>query len=73
MTRLRFHCTCGESGGANLAGRIAPAELDALCDRIRAAWAVAHTGPGHAPCGPREAANARRRAERAAAGEAVTP
>jgi len=53
---FRFYCKCGAAWTGKVDARHAKA--------IREIWDKEHFGPGHAPATSRQAAEARRRAER---------
>lgn len=57
-TAVALYCTCGDSMTGSASPAVRAAEMVDV-------WLKAHTGPGHAACDARTAANARRRIERA--------
>jgi hypothetical protein len=54
--KIRLFCTCGAYRRGHLPDYIAALVLKD--------WATQHTGEGHAPCTPKEAARARANAEK---------
>jgi hypothetical protein len=58
MARIARYCACGST----LTGRVSP---DSAAAAMEAGFASAHDGEGHAPATQAQAANARRRYERA--------
>lgn len=64
---FRWHCVCGASWGGNLVRTPANPCIEPVLGLLKREWERAHSGPGHRRTrSGREAAWARRRAEREA-------